>query len=379
MDFELNEDQRAIQDMAQRFAEEHLAPFSAEWDETETLPKETLRKAAELGFAAIYIDDEVGGSGLGRMEAALIFEALSAGDVAVASFLSIHNMASWMIDRFGSEEQRKEWLPKLANMELIASYCLTEPGSGSDAAALATKAERDGDDYVLNGSKQFISGAGYSDIYVTMVRTGEDGPGGISCLIIPKDAPGVKFGAMEKKMGWKAQPTGQVIFEDARVPVANRIGAEGEGFKFAMQGLDGGRINIGACSLGPSGKSVELTTQYLKERKQFGKPLAAFQGLQFMLADMQTEHDAAQLMIYRAAHALDNNLPNTSMKSAMAKRFATDACFKVVNDALQLHGGYGYLKDYPFERWVRDLRVHQILEGTNQIMRVIVSRDMLRQ
>ncbi len=379
MDFELNEDQRAIQDMAERFAEEHLAPYSAEWDETETLPKETLRKAAELGFASIYIRDDVGGSGLGRMEAALIFEALSAGDVAVASFLSIHNMASWMIDRFGSEEQRQEWLPKLANMDLIASYCLTEPGSGSDAAALSTKAVIDGDHYVLNGAKQFISGAGYSDIYVTMVRTGDDSPSGVSCLIIPKDAPGVSFGAMEKKMGWKAQPTGQVIFENARVPVANRIGAEGEGFKFAMQGLDGGRINIGACSLGPSGKSIELTKQYLKERKQFGKPLAAFQGLQFMLADMQTEHDAAQLMIYRAAHALDNGLPNTSMKSAMAKRFATDACFKVVNDALQLHGGYGYLKDYPFERWVRDLRVHQILEGTNQIMRVIVSRDMLRQ
>ena len=379
MDFELNEDQRAIQDMAQRFATEHLEPFSAEWDETETLPKETLRKAAELGFAAIYIDDELGGSGLGRMEAALIFEALSAGDVAVASFLSIHNMASWMIDRFASDEQRAEWLPKLATMELIASYCLTEPGSGSDAAALSTKAVLDGDHYVLNGAKQFISGAGYSDVYVTMVRTGEDGPKGISCLIIPKDAPGVSFGAMEKKMGWKAQPTGQVIFENARVPVANRIGAEGDGFKFAMQGLDGGRINIGACSLGPSGKSIELTTQYLKDRKQFGKPLAAFQGLQFMLADMQTDHDAAQLMIYRAAHALDNKLPNTSMKSAMAKRFATDACFKVVNDALQLHGGYGYLKDLPFERWVRDLRVHQILEGTNQIMRVIISRDMLRQ
>jgi len=379
MDFELNEDQRAIQDMAQRFAEEHLAPFAAEWDETEEFPLETMKKAAELGFAAIYIRDDMGGSGLGRMEAALIFEALSAGDVSVASMLSIHNMATWMIDRFGSEEQRAEWLPQLVTMEKVASYCLTEPGSGSDAAALATKAVRDGDEYVLNGSKQFISGAGMSDVYVTMVRTGDDSPNGISCLIIPKDAPGVSFGKLEKKMGWKSQPTGQVIFDNARVPVVNRIGGEGDGFKIAMQGLDGGRINIGACSLGPSGKSIELTREYLKERNQFGKPLAAFQGLQFMIADMATEHDAAQLMIYRAAHALDNKLPGTSSKSAMAKRFATDTCFKVVNDALQLHGGYGYTKDLPFERWVRDLRVHQILEGTNQIMRVIISRDLLRQ
>jgi len=379
MNFELNEDQRAIQDMAQRFAEEHLTPFAAEWDETEIFPVETMRKAAELGFAAIYIRDDVGGSGLGRMEAALIFEALSAGDVSVASMLSIHNMAAWMVDRFGSEEQRQEWLPQLVTMDKIASYCLTEPGSGSDAAALSTKAVRDGDDYVLNGAKQFISGAGMSDVYVTMVRTGDDSPNGISCLIIPKDAPGVSFGKMEKKMGWKSQPTGQVVFEDARVPVANRIGAEGDGFKIAMQGLDGGRINIGACSLGPAGKAIELSQEYLRERKQFGKPLAAFQGLQFMIADMATDHEASQLMIYRAAHALDNKLPNTTMKSAMAKRFATDVCFKIVNDALQLHGGYGYTKDYPFERWVRDLRVHQILEGTNQIMRVIISRDMLRQ
>jgi len=379
MNFELNEDQRAIQDMAQRFAEEHLTPFAAEWDETEIFPVETMRKAAELGFAAIYIRDDVGGSGLGRMEAALIFEALSAGDVSVASMLSIHNMAAWMVDRFGSEEQRQEWLPQLVTMDKIASYCLTEPGSGSDAAALSTKAVRDGDDYVLNGAKQFISGAGMSDVYVTMVRTGDDSPNGISCLIIPKDAPGVSFGKMEKKMGWKSQPTGQVVFEDARVPVANRIGAEGDGFKIAMQGLDGGRINIGACSLGPAGKAIELSQEYLRERKQFGKPLAAFQGLQFMIADMATDHEASQLMIYRAAHALDNKLPNTTMKSAMAKRFATDVCFKVVNDALQLHGGYGYTKDYPFERWVRDLRVHQILEGTNQSMRVIISRDMLRQ
>ncbi len=379
MDFELSEDQRAVQDMAQRFAEEHLTPFAAEWDESEEFSVETLRMAADLGFASIYVRDDVGGSGFGRMEAALIFEALSAGDVSIASFLSIHNMASWMIDRFGTEEQRQEWLPPLTNMELIASYCLTEPGSGSDAAALSTKAVREGDDYVLNGTKQFISGAGLSDVYVTMVRTGDDSPGGVSCLIIPKSTPGVSFGKLEKKMGWKSQPTGQVIFENARVPVANRIGAEGEGFKIAMQGLDGGRINIGACSLGPAGKAIEMTKDYMKERKQFGKPLAAFQGLQFMLADMIAEFEASQLLIYRAAHALDNSLPNTTMKSATAKRFATDMCSKVVNDALQLHGGYGYTKDYPFERWVRDLRVHQILEGTNQIMRVITARDALRQ
>ena len=374
MDFELNEDQRAIQDMAQRFAEEHLAPFAAEWDETEEFPLETMKKAAELGFAAIYIRDDMGGSGLGRMEAALIFEALSAGDVSVASMLSIHNMATWMIDRFGSEEQRAEWLPKLVTMEKIASYCLTEPGSGSDAAALATKAVRDGDEYVLNGAKQFISGAGMSDVYVTMVRTGDDSPNGISCLIIPKDAPGVSFGKLEKKMGWKSQPTGQVIFDNARVPVANRIGAEGDGFKIAMQGLDGGRINIGACSLGPSGKSIELTREYLKERKQFGKPLAAFQGLQFMLADMATEHEAAQLMIYRAAHALDNKLPGTSSKSAMAKRFATDTCFKVVNDALQLHGGYGYMAEYDIAEMWADARVQRIYGGTNEIMKELIAR-----
>jgi len=379
MDFALNDDQRAIQDMAQRFAADHLEPHAAEWDETEHFPVDKMKQAAELGFAGIYVRDDVGGSALGRTEAALIFEALSAGCVSTAAFISIHNMASWMIDRFGSEEQRQEWLPRLTTMDLVASYCLTEPGSGSDAAALATRAKRDGDAYVLNGTKQFISGAGVSDIYVCMVRTGDDGPGGISCLVIPKDAPGVSFGKLEKKMGWKSQPTGQVIFENARVPVANRLGAEGDGFKIAMQGLDGGRINIGACSLGPAGKAITLSMEYMKERTQFGKPLASFQGLQFKLSDMMTKHEAAQLMIYRAAHALDTKAPRTTQKSAMAKRFATDACFEVVNDALQLHGGYGYTKDYPFERWVRDLRVHQILEGTNEIMRVIIARDAMRQ
>ncbi len=379
MDFELSEDQRAFQKTAQDFAAEHLAPFAAEWDEHAIFPVDTMRKAAELGFAGIYVRDDVGGSGLGRLDAALIFEALSAGCVSTAAFMSIHNMASWMIDRFGTEDQRTHWLPRLATMDLIASYCLTEPGSGSDAAALRTKAVRDGDDYILNGAKQFISGAGTSDVYVTMVRTGGDGPDGISCLVIPMDTPGLSFGKTEKKMGWNSQPTAQVIFENARVPVANRLGAEGDGFKIAMQGLDGGRINIGACSLGPAGAAIEVSKAYLKERQQFGRPLSAFQALQFKIADMATEFDAAQLMIYRAAHALDHRLPNTTMKCAMAKRFATDAGFRVVNDALQLHGGYGYLKDYPLERWVRDLRVHQILEGTNEIMRVIIARDMFRQ
>ncbi len=379
MDFELNDDQRAFQKTAQDFAAEHLAPYAAEWDEKSLFPVETMRKAAELGFAGIYVRDDVGGSGLGRLDAALIFEALSAGCVSTAAFMSIHNMASWMIDRFGNEDQRQHWLSKLATMELIASYCLTEPSSGSDAAALRTKAVLDGDHYVLNGTKQFISGAGTSDIYVTMVRTGEDGPNGISCLVIPKDTPGVSFGAMEKKMGWKSQPTGQVIFENARVPVANRLGTEGDGFKIAMQGLDGGRINIGACSLGPAGAAVDAAQAYMKERQQFGRPLASFQALQFKIADMATELEAARLMIYRAAHSLDNRLPNTTMKCAMAKRFATDVGFRVVNEALQIHGGYGYLSDYPMERWVRDLRVHQILEGTNEIMRVIISRDMFRQ
>lgn len=379
MDFELSEDQKAFQRTAQEFAATHLAPHASEWDEKSIFPVDTMRQAAELGLATIYVRDDVGGSGLGRLDAALIFEALSAGCVSTAAFMSIHNMASWMIDRFGSQEQRQAFLPRLSTMELIASYCLTEPGSGSDAAALRTTARQEGNEYILNGAKQFISGAGTSDIYVTMVRTGGDGPEGISCLVIPKDTPGLSFGAQERKMGWKSQPTAQVIFENARIPVANRLGAEGEGFKIAMQGLDGGRINIGACSLGPAGAALEAAQAYMKERQQFGRPLAAFQGLQFKLADMATELDAARLMIYRAAHALDNRLPNTTMHCAMAKRFATDVGFRVVNDALQIHGGYGYTKDYPMERWLRDLRVHQILEGTNEIMRVIVARDLFRQ
>jgi hypothetical protein len=379
MNFELTDEQRAIWETARRFADEALAPNAARWDEEKYFPVDALRAAAELGFAAIYVQEDVGGAGLARLDAALIFEALSMGCTATAAFLSIHNMASWMIDRFGSEAQRKEWLPRLAPMELIASYCLTEPGSGSDAAALKTRAVREGDHYVLNGTKAFISGAPVSDVYVTMVRTGEEGPKGISCLIIPKATRGVSFGAQERKLGWNAQPTAQVIFENARVPVTNRVGAEGEGFRIAMMGLDGGRLNIGACSLGTAQAALTEAIAYVKERRAFGRPIAEFQALQFKLADMATELEAARLMIRQAAAKLDARAPDATKLCAMAKRFATDAGFHIANEALQLHGGYGYLKDFPAERHVRDVRVHQILEGTNEIMRVIIARELLRQ
>jgi hypothetical protein len=379
MDFELTEDQRAVEDAARRFAREKLAPHAAEWDEKEFFPVETLRAAAALGFAGIYVKSEVGGSEMSRLDAAIIFEELSAGCTSTAAYISIHNMASWMIDRFGNEEQRKRLLPKLTTMEKIASYCLTEPGAGSDAANLRTRAVRDGDHYVLNGSKAFISGAGVSDVYTCMVRTGEDGPKGISCIVVEKGMKGLSFGKKERKMGWNSQPTAQVIFEDCRVPVANRIGAEGEGFRIAMMGLDGGRINIGACSVGTSRAALEETVAYTKDRKQFGKPIAEFQASQFKLADMATELEASRLMIRSAAAALDRRDPRATMLCAMAKRFATDTGSKIANDALQLLGGYGYLKDFPAERHVRDLRVHQILEGTNEIMRVIIAREMFRQ
>ena len=378
MDFQLSDDQRAIQEAAEQFAAAKLAPHSAEWDETKHFPVEVMREAAALGFAGIYVREDLGGSGLGRLDAALIFEALSGGDVATAAFLSIHNMCAWMIDRFGSEELRKAYLPRLTTMELIASYCLTEPGSGSDAAALRTKAVRDGDDYVLNGSKAFISGAGVSDLYVVMVRTGEDGPKGISTVVVEKGAAGLSFGAPERKMGWNAQPTAIVNFDNVRVPVSSRVGGEGQGFSFAMAGLDGGRVNIASCSLGGARLALETARDYLKTRKQFGKALAEFQALQFRLADMATELDAARLMVWRAAAALDAKDPKATQYCAMAKRFATDAGFEVANQALQLHGGYGYLRDYPLERIVRDLRVHQILEGTNEIMRLITARELLR-
>ena len=379
MDFSLSDDQRAIQDAARAFAAAELAPHSARWDEEKHFPVDVIKKAAALGFAGIYVQEDVGGSGLKRLDAAIIFEELSRGDVATAAFISIHNMASWMIDRFGLDALRQKYLPRLTSMELIASYCLTEPGSGSDAAGLRTTAKLDGDHYVLNGTKAFISGAGVSDIYVAMVRTGADGPKGISALVIEKGTPGLSFGANERKMGWNAQPTATVNFDDCRVPVENRIGAEGDGFRFAMMGLDGGRLNISACSLGGAGLALDTALDYAKTRKQFGKPLADLQALQFKLADMATELEAARLMVRNAADALDRRDPAATKLCAMAKRFATDAGFEVANQALQLHGGYGYLRDFPLERIVRDVRVHQILEGTNEVMRVIASREMLRQ
>jgi alkylation response protein AidB-like acyl-CoA dehydrogenase len=378
MDFQLNEDQQAIQDAARAFAAEELAPHSARWDEDEVFPVETLRAAAALGFAAIYVDPEVGGSGLGRLDAAIIFEALAHGDVSTAAFLSIHNMASWMIDRFGSEALRARFLPRLTSMDLIASYCLTEPGSGSDAAGLRTTARRDGDHYVLNGSKAFISGAGVSDLYLVMARTGEAGPRGISAVLVEKGTEGLGFGANERKMGWRSQPTAQVNFDNCRVPIANRIGEEGQGFRFAMAGLDGGRLNIAACAIGGASLAFEVAKSHLETRHQFGRALKENQALQFRLADMATELEAARLMVYRGAAALDQRDPNATRYCAMAKRFGTDAAFEVANQALQLHGGYGYLKDYPLERIVRDLRVHQILEGTNEIMRVIIARELFK-
>ena len=379
MDFELTEDQRAVEDAARKFAKDRLLPFAAEWDEKEHFPVDVMREAAALGFASIYVKSDVGGSEMSRLDAAIIMEELSAGCTSTAAFISIHNMASWMIDRFGNEEQRKRLLPKLVTMEKIASYCLTEPGSGSDAASLKTRAVKEGDHYVLNGSKAFISGAGVSDVYVCMVRTGEDGPKGISCIVVEKGMPGLSFGKKERKMGWNSQPTAQVIFDNCRVPVANRIGAEGEGFRIAMMGLDGGRINIGACSVGTARAALDEAKAYVTDRKQFGRPIAEFQATQFKLADMATELEASRLMIRNAADALDKKAPRATMLCAMAKRFASDMGSKIANEALQLHGGYGYLKDFPAERHVRDLRVHQILEGTNEIMRVIVAREMFRQ
>jgi alkylation response protein AidB-like acyl-CoA dehydrogenase len=379
MNFDLTDDQRAIQEAARDFAVAELAPHAAQWDAEKHFPVDVMRKAAGLGFGAVYVAEEVGGSGLTRLDASIAFEQLAHGDVAVAAFMSIHNMAAWMIDRFGGEELRRRILPRMATMELIGSYALTEPNAGSDAASLSTTARLDGDHYVLNGSKAFISGAGTSDLYVVMVRTGGPGPKGISTLVVEKGTPGLSFGAQEKKMGWNAQPTAMVNFDDCRVPVANRVGAEGEGFRIAMAGLDGGRINIASCSLGGAGMALDTAREHLKTRKQFGQPLADFQGLQWRLADMATELEAARLMVRRAADALDKKDPRATEYCAMAKRFATDAGFEVANQALQLHGGYGYLQDYPLERIVRDLRVHQILEGTNEVMRVIVAREQLRQ
>jgi alkylation response protein AidB-like acyl-CoA dehydrogenase len=379
MDFELSEEQAAFRDVATAFAAEHMAHHAATWDEDEIFPREVLKEGAALGFAGLYVRDDVGGAGLSRIDAAIVFEALAGACPSTAAFLSIHNMAAWMIDAFGSEPQRQRLLPGLTSMETIASYCLTEPGSGSDAAALKTRAVRDGDHYVLNGSKAFISGGGVSDLYVTMVRTGNQGPDGISCIVVEKDTAGLSFGAPEKKLGWHSQPTAMVNFEDCRVPIDNRIGEEGTGFKIAMAGLDGGRINIAACSLGAADASLELALSYVNERQQFGQRLAEFQATQFRLADMATELEAARLLLYKAATRLDEKASDATRLAAMAKRKATDVGFWVVNEALQLHGGYGYLRDFPLERYLRDLRVHQILEGTNEIMRVIIARELLRQ
>jgi alkylation response protein AidB-like acyl-CoA dehydrogenase len=377
MDFSLTEEQLAIQNMARQFAEDQIGPYALEWEDSGDLPVDVLREAAGLGMAGIYVAEDVGGSGLNRIDAALIFEALAMGDPVVSSFLSIHNMCAWMIDEFGDDRLRTEWVPKLCTMELIASYCLTEPGSGSDAAALKTRAVREGGEYVLNGSKSFISGGGVSDIYIVMCRTGDDSPRGISAIIVPKDTPGLTFGAREKKMGWNAQPTTMVYFENARVPVANLIGDEGKGFKFAMAGLDGGRINIAACSLGAAQASLDKAVAYMLERYTFGKLLAEFQALQFKIADMETELQAARIFLYQSAWKLTNKAPDATKYCAMAKRLVTDIGFNVANEALQLHGGYGYLTEYGIEKTVRDLRVHQILEGTNEIMRVIIAKAML--
>lgn len=377
--FALTDDQIAIQEMARRFTADAITPFAAKWDEEHCFPLDTIRAAAELGFASIYVSEESGGIGLGRLDAALIMEAMAYGCPTTSAFISIHNMASWMIDRFGGDDIKARYLPSLITMEKIASYCLTEPGSGSDAAALRTTARLEGDHYVVNGTKQFISGGGVSDIYVTMVRTGDASPKGISCLVIDKGTPGLSFGAPERKLGWNASPTAQVIFENVKVPVANRVGAEGDGFRFAMAGLDGGRLNIGACSLGGAQRCLDEAIKYSKERSQFGQPIADFQNTQFALADMATDLEAARALLYLAAAKVTANAPDKTRFSAMAKRFATDTGSSVVDRALQVFGGYGYLKDYPIERFWRDLRVHRILEGTNEVMKMIIGRDLLRQ
>ena len=377
MDFTLSDDQRAFQDTARSFARTEMMPHARAWDEGEVFPVEALRKAAALGFGGVYVREDVGGSALSNLDAVIIYEELAKGCTSTTAYISIHNMAAWMIDRFGSDALRRRLLPKLCTMEHFASYCLTEPGAGSDAASLATRAERDGDHYVLNGSKAFISGAGTSDVYVSMVRTGGAGPKGISCLVVEKGTPGLSFGAQEQKLGWKSQPTAMVSFENCRVPAANLVGAEGQGFSIAMAGLDGGRLGIAACSLGGAQFCLDRTIAYMRDRKQFGTRLSEFQALRFRVADFATELEAARLMLRRAAAAVADKEPGATRLAAMAKRLATDVGFEVVNGCLQLHGGYGYLRDHPIERVLRDVRVHQILEGTNEVMRLIVSRDIL--
>ena len=377
VDFKLTEEQSEIQMLARSFSSREMAPFAAEWDDKCIFPSQMLKKAASLGFGGIYCSEDWGGAGLGRLESTIIFEELAAACPSTAAYLSIHNMAAWMLDQFGNDKQRRQWVSSLCSMELMSSYCLTEPNAGSDAASLQTKAKRDGSDYVINGSKAFISGGSVSDIYVCMVRTGE-GKNGISCLVVEKGTKGLGFGKQEKKMGWHSQPTSAVIFEDCRVPVTNLIGNEGDGFKIALKGLDGGRLNIGACSIGGARTAYEAATDHVQVRTQFGASLANFQALQFKLADMITELEAARLLIRQSSLKLDLGETDATVYCAMAKRFATDVAFKVCNEALQLHGGYGYLHEYGVERILRDLRVHQILEGTNEIMRVIIARHILR-
>jgi alkylation response protein AidB-like acyl-CoA dehydrogenase len=376
--FALTEDQLAIQDMARKFTADRITPHAARWDEEHHYPVDVWKAAGELGFGAIYVSEESGGTGLGRVEAALIMEAMAYGCPATSAYISIHNMVAWMIDSFASDEVKTRFLPDLVSMDKIASYCLTEPGSGSDAAALKTTARLDGDHYVLNGTKQFISGGGYNDLYAVMVRTGDAGPKGISCVLIEKGAEGLSFGAPEKKLGWNASPTAQVIFDNCRVPVANRVGAEGDGFKFAMAGLDGGRINIGACSLGGAQRCLDEAIGYVRDRNQFGKAIAEFQNTQFTLADMATDLEAARALLYLAAAKVSAGAPDKTRFAAMAKKLASDSGSEIVDKALQLFGGYGYLRDYPVERFWRDLRVHRILEGTNEVMRMIIGRDLLK-
>lgn len=379
MDFSLTQDQIAIREMVRNFAEKEIAPYASEWDEKHFFPVEAHRKAAALGLAAIYVRGDVGGTELTRLDAALIFEELATACPTTAAYLSIHNMVSWLIDTYADEHLRQKWLPKLATMDVFSSYCLTEPSSGSDAASLKTTAVRDGDDYILNGSKAFICGGSVSGLYACMVRTGGEGPQGISCILVEKDTPGLSFGKKEEKMGWRNLPTTMVFFENCRVPVSNRIGAEGQGFKIALSALNGGRINIAACSLGGARQCITLARQYMLERSQFKQKLAEFEALQFRFADMLTELDACKLMVYRAATSLDQKHPDMIMHCAMAKRLVTDLCFDICNQALQLHGGYGYIREYSVERYLRDLRVHQILEGTNEIMRLIISRQAFHE
>lgn len=379
MDFNLNEEQRAYQDSARSFAEKELLPHAAEWDETGFFPVDVLRRAGEMGFMSLYTAESAGGMGLSRLDSSLIFEELSRGCTSTTAYITIHNMATWMVATFGSEHLRETWCPGLTSGTQLASYCLTEPGAGSDAASLRTTARRDGDEFVINGSKVFISGAGQTDVLVLMARTGGNGASGISALVVPADAKGVGYGRKETKMGWNSQPTAAITFEDVRIPVSNLLGTEGDGFKYAMKGLDGGRINIATCSLGTAQAALERAQQYMLERQQFGRPIGDFQALQFKLADMATELVAARQMVRLAAFKLDQKDPEATAYCAMAKRFATDAGFTVCNEALQIHGGYGYIREYPLERYVRDSRVHQILEGTNEIMRLIIGRRLLME